>query len=197
MGRDIFKSLVSVLVQDIPDAPEKEETLEAKGVASLKPKQVPVDPKYEEILTQAMQDRRMKTSADYLGFMESVASLSSIIPDESMRFKAVLQTSKTTTDAVAKSIDYYVGILEKEKKDFNESVKTEKEAKISINKNRITEIDEQLSVLERLQSEKTELLKKIAADETKLDTIKKDYSSAFDAVVARLMSDKTKMEAIK
>lgn len=193
-GSSFFKSLL--FEEEV--AVKKEEDVKKEGIDALtKPKvSYAGDAKTKEKLLQALKEK--ETSTGFWKFKETLGELSSVIADEPTRFKTAGITAKALgilKPALLSLADKVLLSLESEKKEFNEIIKTQKEAKISINKTRISEIDAALTKLAELQTEKTNLLVKIAEDESKLVAVENSFNASYEEVKIELEGDKKKIES--
>ncbi len=132
-------------------------------------------------------------------FLEKVAELAEVIPDESMRFKAAMKTSHTTPAELAQALEHLAGVLTAARTEFlntfqatRESASSAKqqqlsatEATIVTREGQIKAIQEEIASLRaKIETDRREM----QAEEHRLETIHHGFEAAHHEVASRIQA---------
>ncbi len=219
----MLKNLRSLfIIDETPDKKKEDSSIKKqtttpvvkKGtVKSSQTKSVPivpskgkVNPKFMDILFKAMEKNNLD-GFDYLEFKQSLKSLSKMPMDEATRFKsafAMAQTMGATPAKLKETAEYYLTVLGREKKQFEEAVTQQKSKQIGNKEAEIKQLQkvivEKKKQIAQIQKEIEEHEKKMKANKAhiekatvKVTSTKNDFMASYDALTGQLKHDIEKM----
>ena len=162
-----------------------------------------------ESLTKALANSNLP-GEDYLEFVQAYKSMKSLPMDESLKVQAAFQTLSVKGLTIAKvmeSADYYISVLENEKRKFYTALEEQGKGSINNKKREISDLEKinkdkaaQIAALteeinknqQRIQENKSQ----IAEAEGKLDATEKNFLVTFDKVVGQIRANVTKIQQI-
>ncbi len=158
--------------------------------------------KIAEMLFGAMEAGNLP-GFDYLEFMQSVKSLSSMPMDEATRFRsafAMAQTMGVTAPKLIETAQHYLGILQGEQKKFGEAMAsrtnndvTAKEQEIanldSVIKNKAEQIKQLTEQIQSHQNQMDALRQQINEATGKVETAKNDFVVTYNSLVNQINAD--------
>jgi len=163
---------------------------------------------------QEMFDGLMKTiidnnidGYDYLEFKDSLQKLT-VPMSEADKYKAIFQTAQTigvTIDTILNAIEHYLGVLEKEKENFDGVIEaqinteiTGREQKKTDNETAITEMTQQIQELNEkisaAQQENVKLSNEVNEQNLQISNVKSSFEITFQKVVSQITEDRTKIQ---
>jgi len=158
-------------------------------------------------LTKAISDANLD-GEDYLEFVQALKAMKDIPLDLDIKIKTVLATLSTkglTVQKVIESSDYYLSVLENEKRKFGEVIKAQKENGIGsklkeietlevINKDKAAQIEKLSNEIKENQDKINSVKTSISESEGKIVKAEHDFSITFEAVASQIKSN---IESIK
>lgn len=143
----------------------------------------------------------------YTAFMEQFENLRDVIPDESMRFKAALKASHTTTDQLVGALDQLLGTMTTAHEEFAHTFEETKakrlgdaEASIKATDEQIASYEKQLqSVQETIASLRTKRDTDVQAmqhEAQKIEGVRSNFEASHGQVVGRLNAQKSRVQAM-
>lgn len=198
------------LVEETPDAPApapRNTPVPAAPAAhpyTPAPSNGTADPK---VLAQLEHRLQANCPAAYTSFMEQYENLKDVIPDESMRFKAALKASHTTTDQLVGALDQLVGAMDAAKGEFTHTFEENKSKKLGESEASLKATDDQIASYE---NQLKTIQETIASLRTKRDTdaqamqheaeriegIRASFEAAHGQVVGRLTAQKSRVQSM-
>ena len=160
-----------------------------------------LDAKSISYLSNAIEKNNLK-GFDYLEFKKSLAAMADML-DEETAIKSAFATAANmglTKDKLLQSIEHYKNVLSKEKRQFDEALKSQTEQKINnkreeklqlkehiVNlKKKISEVENKIAAYqERIDNSDSE----IAAAEEKINETKKNFENAFSKFNEEISED--------
>lgn len=196
--------LKSAFIQELPEVETQKQT-PSVSVVTAATKAV-VDEKARQTLLEALEANRLD-SYDYLKFRTSLQELASDIPDERLRYKTVFATAKAmgvTKDKLIQTANHYVLALDEELKKFNEAVGEQIEGRIIAAENKVSALEADLKskdeeikkineYIAKLTAEKSELVARIAADKSTIESRKTSFVTTHLQMVEEIKTDTTKL----
>lgn len=121
-----------------------------------------VDSKIVEKLLQAIEKNNLE-GFDYLEYKKSIKALDKIPMDEATKYRSAFATASTmgvTLEKLLETVQFYIGILDKENTVFLNAFKAQLQEKVSDKEGEMTQ-------LQSVIKEKTEQIKKLTEEITK------------------------------
>ena len=164
------------------------------------------DDKFYQVLFGALE-KNNQPGFDYLEFKKALQSLESLIPDEKTKFLSAFAGAKaagTDANALNKSIEGYLQILDAEASNFRNAVDAQWAKQIDNRENEINQLTqlvksktEQISKLQSEIDEHTKMLDslndEIGGAKDKLVQTKANFTTTLDDLVKQLRGDKDRI----
>jgi peptidoglycan hydrolase CwlO-like protein len=161
-------------------------------------------------LTKAIADSNLP-GEDYLEYMQALKAMKDLPLDESIKIQTVLATLSTkglTVQRVLETADYYLNVLESEKKKFYSVLDNQAKGAINAKKGKILELEklnkDKAAQIAALTNEINQIHKEVESINAEIDDsenkIKKTESSflfTFDKVADQIKQDVTKINNLK
>ena len=160
-----------------------------------------LDKKSVSYLSAAIENNNLK-GFDYLEFRKSVSAMEGML-DEELAIKSAFATAANmglTKDKLLQSIEHYKNVLAKEKRQFDDALKSQIDQKVNSKreeklklkehiltlKKKITDAEAKInSYQERIDNSDAE----VAAAETKINNTKQKFEEAFDKFIEEMSND--------
>lgn len=137
----------------------------------------------------------------YASFLEQYEQLRDVIPDEGMRFKAALKTSKATPDQLATAVDQLLQTMQNQATEFAKSFETNKaniigqfQSSLKATEDLVDSREQQRKAIdEEIVSLRTKLqtdTERMQNEEHRLDGIRAGFTAAHTQVLDRLNQQK-------
>lgn len=223
---DILKNLKSIFIVQDPVAPDNTQTettasnepernidsttvtaSESKPASSQTTKvEAKVEEKFLNVLYDAIQQHG-KEGFDYLEYKQSLTSLAKLSMDEKTRFQsafAVAQTMGATPNSLTDAAKYYLDVLAKEEKTFEETLKSQmqkqigdKQTEVEKIKANISEKTKQITLLtkeiEAHQKQLLDMEQQINEASNKIEGTKQNFLASYNQIADQIRSDIEKM----
>jgi|GEM_PF-1445918 peptidoglycan hydrolase CwlO-like protein len=161
-------------------------------------------------LTKAISDSNLP-GEDYLEFMQSLKAMKDLPLDENIKIQTVLATLSTkglTVQRVLETADYYLNVLEGEKKKFYSVLDNQAKGAINAKKGKIIELEKlnkdkaaQIAALtneiQQIHKEVENINSEIADSENKIKKTESSFLFTFDKVADQIKQDVTKINNLK
>ena len=213
-SNDLFKRVKSLfIVSDGKDTSNVSSSPDTKSsdVASNQNKKVnftPVDKeagfneKHIELLMSALEHNNID-GFDYLEYKNSLLSISSVITDESMRFKSAYEMAKTMGMDKKKLLDsanFYLNILNGEQKKFMDALENQKTRQIETRVNTIENLEKSIAEkkkmieslsneLESINGQMSKLKQEINEEVQKIETTNNQFLASYNHVTGQITGD--------
>ncbi|WP_025741214.1 hypothetical protein [Aquimarina pacifica] len=224
----MLKNLKSLFIVDDTEE-ETQKTSEPKKNAETKsaddnpastipppvPKSVPsssssigaIDTKIVEKLLQAIEKNNLE-GFDYLEYKKSLKALEKMPMDEATKYRSAFATASTmgvTLDKLLQTVDFYVGVLDKENEQFLGAFKSQFDDKVSGREREIAQFEsiikeksEQIKKLteeiSKHQQQITELKAKVEESNSKINKTQNDFKMSYDHLKSQFEEDIIKMK---
>lgn len=137
----------------------------------------------------------------YVAFMEQYEGLRDVIPDDGMRFKAALKTSKSSVEQLNGALDTLLNTMQSALSEFDKSfeenknkVVTNAQQSIAATNGLIQTREQQLVAIQEeidsLRAKRTNEQERLATEERRLEGIRGGFQAAHAQVVGRLNQQK-------
>lgn len=202
----VFSFLKSAFVDEVPDAPMKATTRSDVAISSAsRPTHVEIDP---DVLAKLEKRLQGDLPPVYAKFMEDFESLREAVPDETMRFRAALKTSKASAKEILDALGVLSHTMETAWSDFHKTFEEKKTKVLGQLQTGLVSTDELLkqkdAQLQALQEEIVSLRAKRSADEThladeerRIDATKVRFEAAHAQVSGRLESQFNRIKGMQ
>lgn len=173
-----------------------------KTVFSSDDKEVGFNEKHIELLMSALENNNID-GFDYLEYKNSLLSISSVITDESMRFKSAYEMAKTMGMDKKKLLDsanFYLNILSGEQKKFMDALENQKARQIETRVNTIGNLEKNIAEkkkmienlnneLESISGQMLKLKQEINEEVQKIETTNKQFLASYNHVTGQITGD--------
>ena len=160
---------------------------------------VPPDPQVLEKLEKKLSASMPQV---YAAFLDQYEQLRDVIPDDTMRFKAALKTSKATSDQLAAAVDQLLQTMQNAATEFAKSFESNRgslvgqiQASIKATEELIVSREQQRKAIdEEIASLRTKLqtdTERMHSEDARLETIKSGFGAALAQVTDRLNAQKS------
>lgn len=139
------------------------------------------DEKQYNILMQAIEASNQQ-GFDYLEFKNSLKALDGLPIDEATKYKSAYATASTlglTTETLLQSLNFYKGVLDKEKESFKDTLQQQIEQKITGKARELDHLNEQIKL-------KSEQIKQLTDEITKHQLETQQVKTYIDEVHAKI-----------
>lgn len=157
------------------------------------------DEKFVSMLEQVIMDNNIP-GLDYIEFKQAIEKMKNLPIDESAKILtaySIFETQGCTKDILLKSIDTYIGLINREQETFNSELQTSfnekvsgKKAEISKSQKQIEELTKQIVKLNNFIESAS---KETEEEEVKLKTADANFKQSAQKVISVLQSDKEKI----
>jgi hypothetical protein len=165
-----------------------------------------VDTRIWDSLLKAIEDNN-QDGFDYLEFKNSLKALASMPMDEATRFKSAFATASTmgvTLVKLVQSVDFYKAILEKEKGQFQEALKTQVDHSVGAKETLVKQLNEEIKkkaehialLTKEIDAHKNELeatQTHISEATQKIEITKTNFEITFNTLIHQINDDLNKM----
>ena len=219
----MLKNLKSLFIIDVNDENPKKETPKKESIdkenKSIENRQTVssisstvsssgmVDTKIIEKLLQAIENNNLE-GFDYLEFKKSIKALEKIPMDEATKYRSAFATASTmgvTLDKLLKTVNHYIGVLDRENTTFSNAFKGQLAEKVSgkekeiaqfenITKEKSEKIKQLTKEITKHQQQIAELKAKISDSKYKIDKTQNDFKISFDHLKSQFEADIIKMK---
>lgn len=173
-----------------------------KTVFSSDDKEVGFNEKHIELLMSALEHNNID-GFDYLEYKNSLLSISSVITDESMRFKSAYEMAKTMGMDKKKLLDsanFYLNILSGEQKKFMDALENQKARQIETRVNTIGNLEKNIAEkkkmienlnkeLESISDQMLKLKQEINEEVQKIEITNKQFLASYNHVTGQITGD--------
>lgn len=163
--------------------------------------------KFMDVLFAAMEKNNID-GFDYLEFKKSLQSLSKMPMDEATRFKsayAMAQTMGVTPQRLVETANFYLNILNKEEKKFEQALHSQRSQQIGNKEQQIKQLDETVKKkaeqikrltqeIEMHQKQSEQLKSDIKQKTVRIETTKNNFIASYNALVAQIEKDVDNMK---
>ncbi len=160
-------------------------------------------------LTKALANANLP-GEDYLEYIQALKAMKDIPMDENLKIQTIFATLSVkglTVPKVLESADYYVSVLDNEKRKFYTALDEQGKGNINSKKKQISDIEkintekaQQIAALtEEIKANQAlaaKLNNEIAESEGKLKTTENNFLVTFDKVVAQIRGNVTKIKTV-
>lgn len=140
----------------------------------------------------------------YVQFLEQFEGLQEVIPDDGMRFKAALKTSKITADQVSQALESLTTVLVSAETDFNNTFDQNRakaqattQQSLKATDDLIQSREQQLKAIQdeitSLRAKRTNDVTQSESDIARLETIRAGFEAAYTQVMGRLNDQKARV----
>lgn len=144
----------------------------------------------------------------YAAFMEQYEGLRDVIPDEGMRFRAALKTSKATAEQLAAAIETLLETMETAQADFSKGYTENRSRALTLSQQKLTayqqEVTKNEEMINALQARNAELVSATSSEQQvyatevrRLEGIRGGFAAAHAQVVGRLNAQKAHVTSQK
>lgn len=150
--------------------------------------------KFVDVLFKEIEKSNLE-GYDYLEFKTSVEELveSGLQKEQAIKAASIAVKSLTTPKAILDSIEHYLQIIDKNKKDFEKNVILKLKDKISeVEK----ELNSTISEIERLRKLETELRKSIDSNQIKIENNSQGFNEAYKLVLGSMKEDEKTIKKV-
>lgn len=213
-SNDLFKKVKSLFIVSAgDDAANESSTPDSKSSTttsnqSIKVNIAPIDneagfnEKHIELLMSALQHNNID-GFDYLEYKNSLLSISSVITDESMRFKSAYEMAKTMGMDKKKLLDsanFYLNILSGEQKKFMDALENQKTRQIETRVNSIESLEKNIvakkkmieslnNELKSMSDQMSKLKEEINDEVQKIEITNKQFLASYNHVTGQITGD--------
>ena len=222
----LFKTIASAFVEIQDDSPQNTENSITSEVTSVQPNtpimsvssvgqpninsdgtiQGQLDDKLFEQLCDIIEESNIP-GPDYVELTKAAQNetMKMAIPDEKARFMAAYISMKATApqlnrDVVLGSIDTYIGILEKERKNGLEELQTRWVEDVEKNEQKVAKAQEDIVRLQKELQDKIQFVAEqktvIASTKNDLNIKKANFNYTFDVFIKKLQDNKVELNTI-
>ena len=157
------------------------------------------DEKFVSMLEQVIMDNNIP-GLDYIEFKKAVDKMSNLPIDESTKILtaySIFESQGCTKDILLKSIDTYIGLINKEQSAFNAEMEASYKEKVAGKKAQIEKSEKQIAELSKQIAELNMFIENASqeteAEEEKLKTADASFKQSAQKVISVLQSDKEKI----
>lgn len=201
MGTNFLKNL---FIQEEP-----EQTVAQTTIQSVETVSSPVDTtKTKALLVEALEQESGK-EFDYVKYKKSLDAMKAIIPDEKTRFVSSYLTAKTlglSKEKLLNTAEKSIRTLEKELAKFDEMVATSLKDTVGSGQDKVKAISDLITQrtldlqklteeITNLQKQKTDMEIQISKDQSKIDSLKREFSLSYNEITNDIESDIGKISA--
>lgn len=161
-----------------------------------------LDKRSTDALVKAIKENHLE-GFDYLKFMHSVSTLSSMDIDEETAYKSAYTTAKTmgfTKDAFNKGARHYLNVLSAQRERFADALKRQRADKVTNRAEKIEAIKQKITAhkqkIEKLKAEikiyESKLIEfdtNIEKERDKLENITKNFVQSYDHFESKIKAD--------
>jgi hypothetical protein len=161
-------------------------------------------------LTKAISDANLP-GEDYLEYMQALKAMKDLPLDENIKIQTVLATLSTrglTIQRVLETADFYLNVLEGEKKKFYSVLDNQAKGAINAKKGKIMEFEKaskekaaQIAALtnemNQIQQEVVSINSEIVDSENKIKKTESSFLFTFDKVASQIKQDVVKIQNLK
>ncbi len=147
---------------------------------------------------------------DYIEFIQSLKAMKDLPLEESVKMQTVLATLSTKGLTVAKvieSADYYINILDEEKKKFYNALESQAKGNINkkkqtienlekLNKEKAEQIASLTEEINKNQEQITSISKEISQSETKIKSTENNFIATYNKVINKIKNNIEKIKKI-
>jgi hypothetical protein len=169
-----------------------------------------LDQKIFDSLIKVLEKNNMP-GEDYMEFIEALQNMKNIPLEETVKMQTVLATLSTkglTKQKILESADFYIKVLEDEKKKFNEALKQETVKQVESKQKEIKSLEEQnKSKSEQIAQLTTEInqnqqqitkTKSLAEEASlKIKSTENNFIYTYEAVVSQIRTNVSKINTVK
>jgi hypothetical protein len=173
-------------------APATAPTVTVQGVA---------DNKFIDMLEGVIEQSNIP-GQDYFEFKQSVENMKQIAVDEKTKFQmafSVLSLQGCKKDVLLTSIDNYIGIIQKEKTNFDAEMKSAYASKVQSKADQATNAKKELETLTKKLSELNAsiltLSQEAQQEEMKIRATEANFKASADVIISEMVSDKEKINS--
>ena len=150
--------------------------------------------KFVDVLFKEIEKSNLE-GYDYLEFKTSVEELveSGLQKEQAIKAASIAVKSLTTPKAILDSIEHYLQIIDKNKKDFEKNVILKLKDKISEEEK---ELNSTISEIERLRKLETELRKSIDSNQIKIENNSLGFNEAYKLVLGSMKEDEKTIKKV-
>ncbi|NCS92451.1 MAG: hypothetical protein GW761_01470 [Leptospira sp.] len=150
--------------------------------------------KFVDVLFKEIEKSNLE-GYDYLEFKTSVEELveSGLQKEQAIKAASIAVKSLTTPKAILDSIEHYLQIIDKNKKDFEKNVILKLKDKISEEEK---ELNSTISEIERLRKLETELRKSIDSNQIKIENNSQGFNEAYKLVLGSMKEDEKTIKKV-
>lgn len=166
-----------------------------------------IDTAIIEKLLQAIEKNNLE-GFDYLEYKKSLKALEKMPMDEATKYRSAFATASTmgvTLDKLLETVNFYIGILDKENSQFTNAFKSQFDNKVSGREREITQfesiIKEKSSQIKTLTDEITKhqeqiqgLKAKLEESNSKIIKTQNDFKKSYDHLKSQFEDDVVKMQ---
>jgi flagellar biosynthesis chaperone FliJ len=190
-----------------PEQPTISDNQPKPATETIEPSPGEVSDKFVEVLMGAMQKNNIE-GFDYLEFKQSLQSLSKMPMDEPTRYKSAFAMASTMGASAQKLIEtagYYLTVLEREEKQFQDAVAQQRAKQIGNKEDQIQQlqnlVEEKAKQIQRLTQEIEQHQKQIEETQQtikestiKLESTRNDFVASYALIVGQIKEDVENMK---
>lgn len=206
--KDNEKAKNEAVVVDTKETKIVQEVLPPPPVAPIQPSnKAPIDKRFVDKLMQAIEKNNQE-GFDYLEFRSSLKALASLPLDEATRFRSAFAAASTmglTVEKLLQTAQFYKGILDKEKEQFNaelntrgvDSIRTRSEERSKIEtmvKDKETQIETLKQQIAQNQQEIIKLSQELEETSAKINEATTGFAVAYEDIVSKIIGDTEKIK---
>lgn len=211
-GGGVFGFIKDAFVESVPDAGQQGAPPPAAVPTGPAPSSVfpqrsvtvaltPADSKAKARLEAALVS---SMPAVYSAFNEQLSLLAEVIPDENLRVKAALKTSKTSIEQLTTALDSMAQTLQGAKAEFDKGFEEKKgktlsllQAAIATTDATILDREQQIAKLQQeiegLHSQRLVDAEKVQSEERRLTNIRAGFDAAYAETMGNVVAQKTRL----
>jgi uncharacterized protein YoxC len=156
----------------------------------------------DDKIVDSLEEMMMQNSSgqDYFKFKQAIENMANIVMDEKVKFQtvfSVLSLQGCKKDLLLASIDKFIDLVQKEKRNFDSELKNQLLLKVQ---NKLDEIERTKKEVDNLTKQLSELNSKInslsqdaQAEESKIKSTEEKFKNSAESVISQMNSDKQKI----
>jgi len=165
------------------------------------------DQRIFDVLQKSIKESNLD-GQDYFEFKAAIDTMNSLPLSEQIKFQSAFATFSSmgvNTKTLIESANYYIGVLQKEKKDFSDTISlqtkeniTNKESDIKRLETNVVEKTEQIKKIQeeiaKSQNEINSIKNQISESTSKIKIVENNYNFTFNMVESKIKEDIDKIQ---
>lgn len=206
-SKDWKASLSSLFVKtvedDDPTPPKPALIPSVRPFSATRPVPIPVATVVDQAIVARIEVALSETAPEgYLEFTSGLATLSDTLPDEALLYKTVTKLAAKkgiTVATIEMNFGQCLKILEEQGKAFTTELNDQITKKVGGRQQEVARLDAKITQLQdemsRLSAQRTAEATAIETDTAKIETVRSGFEGAYQAVLSKVMDQKSKLAA--